>query len=103
MSQPSNESLTNLWKSFSNNSSKHGSSISSTSKLSIISAEVDDMISRPDHPNDNMYPPNEYIPPTDPNTYYDVNSFDEDYDEYNDGYPEQEELDDCMYSSEEEN
>lgn len=73
-------------------------------KLSRISAEVDDMLSRPDHPNDLCYSSNEkdYDYTGDPTTYEDAVSFDNDYDHYNDGYPsDAEDMDECMYSSDE--
>lgn len=72
-------------------------------KLSIISAEVDDMINNPYDPADMMYPFNENIEYTNPDTYADPRNWDEDYEEYANGYPsDAEDLDDCMVSSDDE-
>lgn len=73
-------------------------------KLSRISAEVDDMISRKEHPLDNIFPSNTNVDDENEIIYENKASFDHDYDIYNDDYPnDAEEIDDCMYSSDEDN
>ena len=50
-----------------------------------------------------MYPFDENIEYTNPDTYADPRCWDEDYAEYADGYPsDAEDLDDCMVSSDDE-
>jgi|TARA_B110000902_G_scaffold264249_1_gene345216 hypothetical protein len=71
-------------------------------KLSRISAEVDDMINRPVHPLDNVFPFNTNSVITHENDYENKQSYDHDYDNYNLDYPsDAEDMDDCMYSSDE--
>tara|TARA_B100001741_G_C16540239_1_gene593980 strand:+ start:468 stop:797 length:330 start_codon:yes stop_codon:yes gene_type:complete len=105
MSLPTACQLTELYSSFckTNNTSYFNNPNRVANKLSIIAAEVDDMVNNPVHPLDTMYPPNNLSYYTEPNTYHDPNSWDEDYEEYNDGYPsDAEDLDDCMVSSDDE-
>ena len=105
MSLPTYAQLTAHFSSFSkgNDDSYKSDKNRIAKKLSIISAEVDFMVDHPDHPLDFMYQPNPDGYYTDPRTYYDPNSFDEDYEEYNVGFPEDaEDLDDCMVSSDDE-
>ena len=105
MSLPTYAQLTAHFSSFSkgNDDSYKSDKNRIAKKLSIISAEVDFMVDYPDHPLDFMYQPNPDGYYTDPRTYYDPNSFDEDYEEYNVGFPEDaEDLDDCMVSSDDE-
>ena len=73
-------------------------------KLSRISAEVDDMINRKEHPLDNIFPSNTLTDNENETIYENTESFDHDYDIYNDGYPDDaEDIDDCMYSSDDDN
>ena len=105
MSLPTYAQLTAHFSSFSkgNDDSYKSDKNRIAKKLSIISAEVDFMVDNPDHPLDFMCKPNPAGYYTDPITYYDPNSFDEDYEEYNVGFPEDaEDLDDCTVSSDDE-
>tara|TARA_B100000497_G_scaffold126453_1_gene165376 strand:+ start:426 stop:755 length:330 start_codon:yes stop_codon:yes gene_type:complete len=102
MSLPTASQLTALYSSFckTNNTAYFNNSNRVAQKLSIISAEVDDMVNHPVHPHDTMHPPNNLSYYTDHDTYHDPTSWDEDYEEYNDGYPsDAEDIEDCMVSS----
>ena len=101
----SSHDLNKLWSSFceTKNSNYNSDKNYNLKRLSYISAEVDEMINNPDHPNDMMYPFNDDIDPTPFSNYCDLRSFDEDYEEYAEGYPsDAEDLDECTYSSEDE-
>lgn len=73
-------------------------------KLSRISAEVDDMINRKEHPLDNIFPSNTLTNNETETIYENKESFDHDYDIYNHDYPDDaEDIDECMYSSDDDN
>ena len=102
---PSCQNLNKLWSSFCkiDNTNYNRDSNYTAKRFSYISAEVDEMINNPVHEGDMMYPFDENIEPTSYRIYYNSQSFDEDYDEYAEGYPsDAEDLDDCTYSSEDE-
>ena len=105
MSLPTYNTLNTLYSSFSkkNDNSYKNDPNRVAKKLSLISVEVDYMVDNPYHPADMMYPFNENIEYTNPDTYADPRCWDEDYSEYADGYPsDAEDLDDCMVSSDDE-
>ena len=97
---------TSFWKRFLQNPISNKINVPNVTawKLSRISAEVDNMINRNEHPLDNIFRSNNHADNDNETIYENKESFDHDYDIYNDNYPDDaEDIDDCMYSSDDDN